>query len=548
MTMPPTSFAALQARIDAVKRKCATGYSCGASCISMSKQCRKAPGAGPAQQKMTRILALAKPGAGAAAPSAEPQRPAEAPAAAGAGGGRAKGKPAEEQTLDQEISRLQKLQKAHEEHANRSGHHPGSDAREVIAGLQALSKKQAGKPLRWNIHGKTHTIPESKLQGLSPRQVSALIYSKVTGYKKPGRGQPFGDWFVVPGDGKPQAAASREGSGSGGQKAKASGSTAKPTSSTEKGGALARQQQPQERKRTGGSTADEKYAGKADDASVTAYAKEKVKELLNDPKQWENSEFVKKYTKDDYFGHATMVGDDAKARRAFNSFFQGQLKTRQAELDRGYSFATDRPEDIEKKLEKAKVSKAKNKAQNIDYLTKKLAHAKQAVEDARVFVEETYPRMNAMSNDEKVAYARERSRKRVDDVIGRGMRDLKSAARGGKEVAAVADFLRVEQGGRSKGVAALLGEDTAPDKDVIRAQLTGKGTAEGALGLQPGQKPTREALKSAYRKAAAKTHPDAGGSPEEFRMTQQAYERLKKKFKYDSLQARLDALRARCGV
>jgi hypothetical protein len=57
--MPPTSFATLQERIDAVKRKCATGYSCGASCISMSKQCRKTPSAGPAQQKMTRILALA---------------------------------------------------------------------------------------------------------------------------------------------------------------------------------------------------------------------------------------------------------------------------------------------------------------------------------------------------------------------------------------------------------------------------------------------------------------------------------------------------------
>jgi len=49
-------------RADAVKRKCATGYSCGASCISMSKQCRKTPGAGPGQQKMRRILALAGPG------------------------------------------------------------------------------------------------------------------------------------------------------------------------------------------------------------------------------------------------------------------------------------------------------------------------------------------------------------------------------------------------------------------------------------------------------------------------------------------------------
>ena len=52
----------LQHRIDALRRKCTTGYGCGASCISMSKQCRKTPGAGPAQQKMQRILALAAHG------------------------------------------------------------------------------------------------------------------------------------------------------------------------------------------------------------------------------------------------------------------------------------------------------------------------------------------------------------------------------------------------------------------------------------------------------------------------------------------------------
>lgn len=49
----------LQERIDAMKRKCAAGYSCGASCISMNKICRKSPGAGANQQKMKRILALA---------------------------------------------------------------------------------------------------------------------------------------------------------------------------------------------------------------------------------------------------------------------------------------------------------------------------------------------------------------------------------------------------------------------------------------------------------------------------------------------------------
>ena len=63
--------ASLRQRIDAVKRKCTTGYSCGAGCISMNKQCRKTPSAGPAQQKMTRILALAQPGETLAPPAAD---------------------------------------------------------------------------------------------------------------------------------------------------------------------------------------------------------------------------------------------------------------------------------------------------------------------------------------------------------------------------------------------------------------------------------------------------------------------------------------------
>lgn len=57
--MAPTYPLHMEQRNDAVKRKCATGYSCGASCISMNKVCRKTPGAGSNQQKMQRILALA---------------------------------------------------------------------------------------------------------------------------------------------------------------------------------------------------------------------------------------------------------------------------------------------------------------------------------------------------------------------------------------------------------------------------------------------------------------------------------------------------------
>lgn len=83
--MARTYSAHIQDRNDAVKRKCATGYSCGASCISMNKICRKTPGAGANQQKMQRILALAAGKEGGPAMSGGAR--AKEGGSAGSGGG-----------------------------------------------------------------------------------------------------------------------------------------------------------------------------------------------------------------------------------------------------------------------------------------------------------------------------------------------------------------------------------------------------------------------------------------------------------------------------
>lgn len=214
----------LQARLDALKRRCSTGYGCGSACISLRKECRSQPGSSIGKERMKRLLALAAGGpsgqrgiapvkAGEAGGLAAAITSRRGQQAAQLRGSRGQQKPAEPPTIEQEIRRLRTLQKAHEESANISGHYPGVVAREVIAGLLALNNtsdygsKKPGKPLRWNIHGKNHEIPESKLQGLSPRQLSALIYSKVSGYKKPYPGQPFYSWFAVPSDEMPPDAA-----------------------------------------------------------------------------------------------------------------------------------------------------------------------------------------------------------------------------------------------------------------------------------------------------------------------------------------------------
>jgi len=78
----------LELRMDAGRKKCTTGYACGSSCISMSKQCRVDPSAGPGQQKMKRILALAAGKDGS--PEVSGGARAQEKPAAGSGGSTAK--------------------------------------------------------------------------------------------------------------------------------------------------------------------------------------------------------------------------------------------------------------------------------------------------------------------------------------------------------------------------------------------------------------------------------------------------------------------------
>jgi hypothetical protein len=47
----------LQHRIDALRRKCSTGYGCGSTCISLQKECRVSPGSSIGKQRLKRLLA-----------------------------------------------------------------------------------------------------------------------------------------------------------------------------------------------------------------------------------------------------------------------------------------------------------------------------------------------------------------------------------------------------------------------------------------------------------------------------------------------------------
>jgi hypothetical protein len=74
--------ALLQHRLDAIRRKCTTGYSCGSTCISLRKECRTSPGSAIGKQRMKRLLALAA-GEKVAQRGIAPVRAQEATALAG---------------------------------------------------------------------------------------------------------------------------------------------------------------------------------------------------------------------------------------------------------------------------------------------------------------------------------------------------------------------------------------------------------------------------------------------------------------------------------
>ena len=60
ITAQLTRLDAMEARLDAAKRKCKTGYSCGNACISLKKECRSDPQSSLSRERAERLMALAK--------------------------------------------------------------------------------------------------------------------------------------------------------------------------------------------------------------------------------------------------------------------------------------------------------------------------------------------------------------------------------------------------------------------------------------------------------------------------------------------------------
>ena len=53
-------FSALEARLDALKRRCTTGYACGSACISIKKECRSNPQSSVSKERAERLAQLVR--------------------------------------------------------------------------------------------------------------------------------------------------------------------------------------------------------------------------------------------------------------------------------------------------------------------------------------------------------------------------------------------------------------------------------------------------------------------------------------------------------
>lgn len=180
--------------------------------------------------------------------------------------------------------------------------------------------------------------------------------------------------------------------------------------------------------------------------------------------------------------------------------------------------------DTEGKLKRTKSNKTKASLQRkIDRLkSEREADAKRA-EAAK-----------NLSDDEALKRGEERFQSDKSDQLERFKRDKEVAAAAdiGSRVGLGADRLREANWGASSG-----GQDAF---DLITEKLQSK-KAQSSTFSNLGDSPAEGDLKKAYRAAAAKAHPDRGGTKEAFQQLNAEYEAERRRLGFDSL-IRGDAL------
>lgn len=285
-----------------------------------------------------------------------------------------------------------------------------------------------------------------------------------------------------------------------------------------RGGALARREQqpekeePQTGKKGKANSLEDEYRGrKLDDKTVDEYASKKVKEIAD----------VSRLMKDDLVLGMVRAGapinpevmrmSDKEAAQAYDKFIAPQKEKLQADAGRRVG--------IRGRLRGEQKARDSARRQLADLESMSTA---EKAEKARSLVEKSVRGQAELYANNLMAAAKNRG-----PAVALGLHaklqelDRRELASSGKRVEVEMEYFR--------------SISNSSARNAVRKSLA--GSPENVLGLKEGQEITASSLKNAYRKAAAKAHPDAGGSAEEFQQVTQAYERLKKRHKLDSLEA-----------
>lgn len=223
-------------------------------------------------------------------------------------------------------------------------------------------------------------------------------------------------------------------------------------------------------------------------------------------------------------------------------------------------FGVEAPSALRKKLEKLrKDPKATQK--RIKALEDKLKQSEQVSQSAKAFYERSRGILDRNDPKELAELGRNVAsnliRKAAEDDVNEFAAYKQDYGPKGAVYMAMRERLRTMEGGNEDALSDLPNpfqffnqvsagrnrKATVQNADRIADEalrttlkrLGGSDSAADLLGLQPGSDLTAAQLKTAYRRAAAKAHPDAGGSNEAFQEVNRAYESLKRRYNFDSL-------------
>lgn len=324
-----------------------------------------------------------------------------------------------------------------------------------------------------------------------------------------------------------------------------------------RGGALAvREKDPQqerepEARRT--RTLEDEYRGRElTDADIEEYATRKLKELAS-PEGMAETDLVRHLADDgmvyDLPRHKggldwVLSGpDDEVAAHYREQVLRNRIDIWQTNLP----FYERQADKIRADIAKAERSKAKTRDKTLARLRKNLASELESIDKTRRNIAKF--EADLKKPDRKLAAeARDTARKIRLRIAKQEAEALKREIRTEGRTQAMAGFL--ERSANLKETEAVRSgkwahryADDAPSyteaeaQDRIREFLSSE-PGRNALGFSRDDRPSRDELRRAYRKAAAKAHPDAGGSETAFRRVQTTYEDLKRKFNYDSSRVR----------